>query len=136
MNTVLSETLQTKEKQCWANAQYSRRECLEISGIPSSLSGKDLEDVVYIAITKAGVEVSDKDIEDCHQVGKRGQTIVMFCKRKMSKQVLRKDLTKLSMENFQMLTKVYALTTEYCDQRVNFYIKWIKFVHITCQMVP
>ena len=27
----------------------------------------------------------DKDIEDCHQVGKRGQTIVKFCKRKVSK---------------------------------------------------
>ena len=62
MNTLLSERLQTIEKQCWANAQYSRRECLEISGIPSSVSDNDLEDVVCKAITKAGVEVSDKDI--------------------------------------------------------------------------
>ena len=28
VNTLLSEGLQTIEKQCWANAQYSRRECL------------------------------------------------------------------------------------------------------------
>ena len=35
VNTLLSERLQTMEKQCWANAQYSRRECLVISGIPS-----------------------------------------------------------------------------------------------------
>ena len=35
MNTQLSERLQTMEKQCWVNAQYSKRECLEISGIPS-----------------------------------------------------------------------------------------------------
>ena len=66
VNTLLSETLQTMEKQCSANAQYSRRECLEISGIPSSVSDNDLEDVVCKAITKASVEVSDKDIEDCH----------------------------------------------------------------------
>ena len=92
------------EKQCWANAQYSRKECLEISGIPWSVSDNDLEDVVCKAITKAGVEVSDKDIEDCHRVGKRGTTIVKFCKRKFSKQVLnvRKDLTKLSMEDLQL----------------------------------
>ena len=64
--TLLSERLQSIEKQCWTNAQYSRRECLEISGIPSSLSDNDLEDIVCKAITKAGVEVSDKDIEDCH----------------------------------------------------------------------
>ena len=64
--TLLSERLQSIEKQCWTNAQYSRRECLKISGIPSSLSDNDLEDIVCKAITKAGVEVSDKDIEDCH----------------------------------------------------------------------
>ena len=100
MNILLSEKLQTIEKQCWANAHYSRRECLEISDIPSSVSNNDLEDVVCKAITKAGVEVSDKDIEDCHRLGKRGTTIVTFCKRKVSKQVLnvREDLTKLSMK--------------------------------------
>ena len=99
MNTLLSERLQTIEKQCWANAQYSRRECLDFSGILSSISDNDLEDVVCKAITKAGVEVSDKDIEDCRLVGTTGTTIVRFSKRKVSKQVLnvRKDLTKLSM---------------------------------------
>ena len=53
---------------------------------------------------KAGVKVSDKGIEDCHRVGKRGQIIVKFCKRKVSKQVLnvRKDFTKLSMEDLQL----------------------------------
>ena len=104
VNTLLSERLQTIEKQYWRNAQYSRRECLEISGIPSSVSDNDLEDVVCKAIAKAGVEVSGKDIDDCHRIGKRATTIVKFCKRKVSKQVLnvRKDLTKLSMENLQL----------------------------------
>ena len=52
VNTLLSERLKTIEKQCWANALYSRRDCLEISGIPSSISDNDLEDVVCKAITK------------------------------------------------------------------------------------
>ena len=80
------------------------RECLEISGIPSSVTDNDLEDVVCKAITKAGVDVSDKDIEDCHRVGKRSTIIVKFCKRKVSKQVLnvRKDLTLFSMEDLQL----------------------------------
>ena len=86
-NSLLSERLQTIEKQCWANAQYCRRECLEISGIPSSVSDNDLEYLVCKAITKADVEVSDKDIEHLHRVGKRGTTIVKFCKSKNSKQV-------------------------------------------------
>ena len=78
--TQLSKRLQTIEKQCWANAQYSRRECLEISDIPSSVSENDVEEVLCQTITKAGVEVSDKDIEDCYQVDTKGTIIVKFCR--------------------------------------------------------
>ena len=31
------------ERQCWANEIYPRRECLEISGVPESVTDKDLE---------------------------------------------------------------------------------------------
>ena len=44
--TLLLEILQTIEKQCW-----------------ELVSDNDLEDLVCKAITKAVVEVSDKDIE-------------------------------------------------------------------------
>ena len=54
VNNLLSERLQTKEKQCWANAQYPRRKCLKISGIPSSVSDNVLEYVACKAITKTG----------------------------------------------------------------------------------
>ena len=59
-------------KKCWD----SRRKCFEISGIPSSVSDKDLKNVVCKAKMKAGVKVSDKNIEDCHRIGKRVETIV------------------------------------------------------------
>ena len=29
------------ERQCWANAQYSRRECVGVAGIPQSVSASD-----------------------------------------------------------------------------------------------
>ena len=77
MNTLLSERLQTIEKQCWANAQYSRRECLEISGIPLSVSDNDLEDVFR----------HDKDIEDFHRVGKRVQPLLTFAKGRCQSKV-------------------------------------------------
>ena len=101
VNTLLSERLQTIEKQCWANAQYSSRKFHEISCIPPSVSDKDLEDVVSHAITKAGIEMSGKDNEYCHRVGKNERNL---SKRKMSKQVLnvRKDLTKMSIEDLQL----------------------------------
>ena len=87
-NNSLNERLIALERQCWANAQYSRRECLEITGIPSSVSDKDFEEVVCKAITKAGVDVTADDIEDCHRVGNKSQTIIKFGKRKVSRQVL------------------------------------------------
>ena len=31
------------ERQCWANSQYSRRECLEVVGIPTSMPKDSLE---------------------------------------------------------------------------------------------
>ena len=40
------------------------------------------------AITKAGVDITPDDIEDCHRVGNKGQTIIKFGKRKVSRQVL------------------------------------------------
>ena len=30
LNSVLSERLVSMERQCWENAQYCRRECLEL----------------------------------------------------------------------------------------------------------
>ena len=34
VNEKLVNQLIETERQCWANAQYSRRECLEVIGIP------------------------------------------------------------------------------------------------------
>ena len=36
INSKLTERLVTMEVRCYANEQYSRRECQEISGIPAS----------------------------------------------------------------------------------------------------
>ena len=40
------------ERQCWGNSQYSRRECLEITGVPDSISNDDLDETT--------IKISDK----------------------------------------------------------------------------
>ena len=114
-NNSLNERLIALERQCWANAQYSRRECLEITGIPSSVSDKDLEEVVCKAIIKAGVDITADGIEDCHRIGNKGQTIIKFGKRKVSRQVLsvRKDLNKVKMNDIYLTGQ----STLYINQR-------------------
>ena len=44
VSSLLSRTLVNMERQCWANAQYSKRECLDITGIPSKAETDVLEE--------------------------------------------------------------------------------------------
>ena len=43
VNSKLKKRVVSLERQSWSNSQYSRRECLEISGFSESLKNEDLE---------------------------------------------------------------------------------------------
>ena len=43
VDSVLSERLVSMNRLCWANAQYSRRECLELIGVPRIVTDGDLK---------------------------------------------------------------------------------------------
>ena len=62
VNSLLSKRLVDMERQCWANAQYSRRECLEVVGIPQSVKDHDLENVVIQVANKVGVKICERDM--------------------------------------------------------------------------
>ena len=57
MNSVLSESLVSTERQYWTNVQYSRRECLELVGVPRSASDGDSEEKVLTIFEKAGCPI-------------------------------------------------------------------------------
>ena len=52
------------ELKCWSNEQYSRRECLEISGIPSDTEAGELEETVLKVFERLDVDVNPKNVED------------------------------------------------------------------------
>ena len=54
------------QRQCWSNEQYSRRECLEIAGIPNDTKNEKLEETVLNIFSKIDVGVKLEDIEACH----------------------------------------------------------------------
>ena len=83
------KTLVDIERQCWENAQYSRRECLEVAGIPTSIPQQNLEEKVCQIFEAIGVSVDKNDIYDCHRLRNKEQTIFKFLRRKDCKQVLR-----------------------------------------------
>ena len=65
VNTLLSSRLVTLERHCWANAQYSRRECLDIVDIPLDIKGEVLVEEVLNIFDKIGCSVSPDHIEFC-----------------------------------------------------------------------
>ena len=68
VSSLLTEQMNYIERQCWSNAQYSRRKCLEVVGIPSSVSIKDLEGKVCTVFYRIGVAVKPDDIKACRSL--------------------------------------------------------------------
>ena len=97
-NLLLSKRLVDTERQCWVNAQYSRRECLEVVGITDIISNSVSEDKVLTIFKRVGREVSPRDIEACHRLKKdNDRVIVKFSRRKYYEQIMsvKKDLKHL-----------------------------------------
>ena len=85
------------QRQCWANAQYSQHECVEVARTPQSLPASDLEKTFSKILEKGGIKVPAEDTDACHWVGKQGYVIVKFLRRKDCQQVLsmKKNIQKI-----------------------------------------
>ena len=101
LNSELSSRLVNMERQCRANAQYSRRECLEVVGVPRKVEQKDLESKVLSVLEKVGCKINPDNIEGCHRLSKKSDNIIIrFSRRKDCQHVLRvkKDLQNVNLE--------------------------------------
>ena len=111
VNSLLQERVIDLERQCWANAQYSRRECLEVSGIPYIIKQDELENKVLTIFKKVGCDIKNENIEACHRVRRQNNVIIKFSKWKDRQQVysVKKDLGKLDMKEVDLTegTQVY-----------------------------
>ena len=104
-NTILLSRLVTLERQFWANAEYSRRECVDIVGIPREVKEEVLEETMLNNFGKLGCSISPGHIESCHDINKKSDTVIVkFSRRKDSQQVsqVKKVLHKLKMEDIDL----------------------------------
>ena len=75
----MSQWVVDLERQCGANAQYSRRECLEIVGIPHSKDDISVEEKVIQVFEKVGCNID----WSLSSITKRNdRVIVKFSRRK------------------------------------------------------
>ena len=82
----LTKYIKTLERKYHENEQYSRRECLEISGIPTSIEDSALEDTVLKLFRKVNVLIDPSNVEDCHRLKSSNsapqKVIIKLSKRK------------------------------------------------------
>ena len=67
VNGKLTQQLSLVEKKCWANGQYSRRESLEISGIPEFVQYDDLGVCVLKTFSECKTPVDPANTEAYHR---------------------------------------------------------------------
>ena len=77
-----------------SNNQYVRRNNLEISGIPNSVSDEDLESKVIEILSKINIKLQKKEIEACHRLpptrkNPTKKTIIRFVNRKKAEKSLK-----------------------------------------------
>ena len=82
VNSLLSSCLVNTERQCWANAQYSRRETLEIGELPKSLSNDKAERKVCQIFRSLDCNVNKENFYACHWLKDKERVIVKFCRSK------------------------------------------------------
>ena len=70
VNIELTKRIVTLERQCWANAQHSRKECLEVVSIPRQVDEKDLEAKMMSIFQKVDCTIAPEFIDGCHRLGK------------------------------------------------------------------
>ena len=68
VNSRLEERIINLEKNQAKGEQYSRRNNVELSGIPNSICDEDLENTVINICKESGIDVDARDIEGCHRL--------------------------------------------------------------------
>ena len=105
-NDLLLERITQLERNNLNNAQYNRRETLEINRatVPSDTADDVLEQSVCQALSLTGTSVEPDDLQACHRMRKKDRVIVKFKCRKQKHRVLlnRKTLQNKSLDLTQL----------------------------------
>ena len=128
------------EKKMAELEQYSRRECVELIGLPEDTHGEELENSVVQAFEIARVNVEKRDFHAIHWLGNSKMVIAKLVNRRDAIKVLRnkKKLREVPRSGKQKLRveKIYVNESRYIESGlghfksglVNFTKKF--FIHI------
>ena len=103
-NDLLIERKTQLERSNQNNAQYTRRETLEINSVPSDITDDALEQSVCYELSLTGILVEPDDLQGCHHMRKKDRVIIKFKCRKQKHRVLlnHKTLENKSLDLMQL----------------------------------
>ena len=87
-NDLLLERITQLEHNNLNNAQYNRRETLEINPVPSDIADDILEQSVCQALSLTETSVEPDNLQACHCMRKKDHIIIMFKCRKQKHRIL------------------------------------------------
>ena len=79
---MLLKHITNLEHNALNNAQYVRRETIEINPIPQSIPNTDLENKVCQVLSLTGTTVTPDNLQACHRMKNKEKVIVKFKDRK------------------------------------------------------
>ena len=82
-NSLLYSCIIQLETNAASNAQYHRRETLELNPVPQDIYDNVLEDTIYKALLVTVQEALVEDLHACHQMSNCDRVIVKFKDRKL-----------------------------------------------------
>ena len=92
------------ERNAVSNAQYHRRESVEVNPVPTSISDEELELNICQALSLTGHEVKPDGLQACYRLKKKELVTVKFKCKKLKQKVLvnRKNLRNKSKDLRQL----------------------------------
>ena len=108
----MEKRLEELEGRMSEQEQYSRRECIELVGLPSDLNGEDLENAVINMFETSGINIGKRNFHAVHRLADKRTVIARLTNRRDPIDILRrkKKLRTLSDEEKIKLNcqKVYV----------------------------
>ena len=110
------------EKECHSHNQYTRRDCIEVAGIDTSVTEEKLEEKVCEILGDIDVAVDPSSIQACHRLYDGKRTIVKFMNRKTAQNFL---LKRGELANIDMYKKKVYINESLCA--------YYRFLHGKCK---
>ena len=82
-NRLLTERVIQLERNAVKNAQYHRRESVEVNPVPPSISDEELKVSICKSLSLTGHEGKPDDLQACHRLKKQESVIIKFKCRKL-----------------------------------------------------